>query len=157
MTLRVRGKMPGEDDPPSRPAGWILPVAGIVPLTLWATVATLIYSAEPPGHIRYWLEEHGGTYAYPTHGVIVVLSVLYTEAIAAIALMRWRVRLPVWVRSGVLGGVLLPFVIVGMAGPMFDGIALWHGLTGLWLLGTAVILVVIRLVRYVRMRRAAGY
>jgi hypothetical protein len=157
MTLRVRGKMPGEDDPPTRPAGWLLAVAGIVPITLWATVATLIYAAEPPAHIEHWLFEHGGTYAYPTDTVVVVLSVLYTEAIAAIAIMRWRGSIPVWLRAGIIGGICLPFVIVGMAGPAFDGIALWHGLTGMWLLGAAVILVALRLVRYVRMRRAAGY
>jgi hypothetical protein len=157
MTLRVRGKMPGEDEPAPRPPGWILAVAGIVPITLWATVATLIYAAEPPGHIRYWLEEHGGTYAYPTDAVIVVLSVLYTEAIAAIAIMRWRGSFPVWLRAGIVGGVMLPGFIIGMAGPAFEGIALWHGITGLWLLGTAVILIVIQLVRYIRLRRAAGY
>lgn len=157
MTLRVRGKMPGEEDPPPRPAGWLLAIVGIVPITLWATVATLIYSAEPPGHIRHWLAEHGGTYAYPTDTVIVVLSVLYTEAIAAIALMRWRGSIPVWLRAAIVGGVLLPFFIVGMAGPAFEGIALWHAITGLWLLGTAAILVIIGLVRYVRVRRAAGY
>ena len=157
MALRVRGKMPGEPDAAPRPQGWILAVAGIVPITLLATVATLIYSAEPPPWIEHEIAQHGGTYAYPTHEVIVVLSVLYTEAIAAIALMRWRGRFPVWVRAGVLGGVLMPFFIVGMGGPTLAGIAIWHALAGMWLLGAAAILVVIQLVGYLRMRRAAGY
>ena len=157
MTLRVRAKLPG-DEPVPRPAGWMLAASGVLAVLLWATVEMLIEAREPPAHIRHWLAEHGGEYAYPTQDVIVGLSILYTEAIAVVAILRARWTLAMWLRCAVVGGLLLPFFIVALAGSaVWGSIGLFQFFGGIWLLGVAGLLVLVGLVRYVRMRRQTGY
>jgi hypothetical protein len=157
MILRVRAKLPG-DEPAPRPAGWTLAAAGVVVMTLWATVTMLIDAREPPGHIRHWLAEHGGTYAYPTQDAIVGISVLYTEAIAVLAIVRARGRFALWARCALIGALITPCFIIALAGSAVLGaIGLWQLFAGGWLLGVAALLVIVGLVRYIRMRRTSGY
>jgi hypothetical protein len=157
MKLRVRAMLPG-DEPAPRPAGWKIVAAGIVVATLWATVTMLIEAREPPGYIRNALEEHGGTYAYPTDEVIVGLSVLYTEAILILALIRARSAFPLWARCAVLGITALPCSIVALGGTAVCGVLGFYQFgAGCWLLAVAASLVIIGLVKYVQLRRRSGY
>jgi hypothetical protein len=157
MKLRVRAKLPG-DEPAPRPAGWTVVAAGIVVGTLWATVVMLVESREPPGYIRHALAVHGGTYAYPTDDVIVGLSLLYTEAILILALVRVRSGFPLWARCAVLGITALPCSIVALGGTAVCGaLGMYQLGAGCWLLAVAASLVIVGLVRYVQLRRTSGY
>jgi len=157
MTLRVRANLPG-DEPPPRPYGWQLAAAGVLAVLLWATVEMLLEAREPPAHIRHWLDEHGGEYAYPTQEVIVGLSVLYTEAIAVVAMLRARWTLAMWLRCALIGGLMLPWFVVALAGSaVWGSIGLFQLVAGSWLLGVAGLLVIVGLVRYAQLRRRSGY
>jgi hypothetical protein len=159
--MRLRAPMPGDETQLApRPRGWLIAVLPIAAYALLVLIEMPLDAQQPTGYIKYHLH---GPWIYPTHEVVVCMSIVLSEALLVTGLLALRSDMPLGGRAFMLS------VLLGVASFCFGPLAMhadstiintlgWNFVAVAWLfvvaLGSGIVVIVRALIRQCQISRS---
>jgi hypothetical protein len=156
--MRLRAPMPGDETQPrARARGWLLALLPIAVFAVLVLIEMPLDAQQPTGYIKHHMH---GPWIYPTHEVIVCMSIVLFELLVVTGMLAARSETPLGGRAfllSVLMGVgTLLFAPLAMHADSTIGSTLgWNFVAVLWLfvfaLGSGILVIVRAMIRELRL------